>query len=93
MSENSSKPRDLGVDVHGLVTKIMPILAEADGGVQFACLGDLVALFLASHDEEDARNELLKVHVDMVQQLLPKRLAELDRRQRAAAERDGAQVH
>lgn len=75
--------------VHALIERTLPILAEADGSIQGACIADLVAMWLASFAPHEQQS-LLSAHVETVQKLLPKRAAELRER---LAEQPSQHVH
>jgi len=94
MNSESTNRADIADEVKALLKKLLPILATADAAAQHACLGDLVAMYLATHESAALRKRLLKLHVEQVRHLLPIRLEELRQRQIAAA-RDHAsgQVH
>lgn len=53
-----------------LCALIAPLLAGRGPGVQGAALADLLAMWIAGHNP-DAREELLKNHVEAVRTLVP----------------------
>ncbi len=61
-------------DVEPIVERIRPLLAGHRPEIQGAVLADLLATWLAGHMGEGAdrvREELLRMHIEMVRKLIP----------------------
>ena len=58
------------LEVEHLVEEIKPILAGKHPALQGAVLADCLAIWLASQPK-DARDDLLKMHIEKVAELVP----------------------
>ena len=71
-----SKPDPRIIEAEAIVKTIMPLLAGKPPEIQGAVLADLLATFIAAHHPA-LRDEILKMHVDVVRNLIPHNEAEI----------------